>query len=337
MTTHPKVLVCGAGSIGRRHIANLQSLGADVVAWRWRAELADELASELSVPVETDLDAAIARVNAVVIGTEPSQHLLIAARAAEAGKALFIEKPLSHTGDGVREVFETVAASNLVVEIGCQLRAHPALRYLADRLKDGADGPVFTFRAAIGQRLDQWRPGTDYRDSYSAFAARGGGALFDLIHEIDLVHWMLGPIREIGAVLATVSDLGIDADDLAVVTLRTASRAVGQVELDMVSPAYRREFEVVCRNAVYRWRHDMGTVTRATSEGEEEIYRTPDSLDRNALFLDHMTHFLRRLDDASLPALCSLDDGIAVLEAALAARRSAEAGGLMIEPEGLVA
>jgi len=39
MNSFPKILVCGAGSIGQRHIKNLQNLNINVSAWRSRKEL----------------------------------------------------------------------------------------------------------------------------------------------------------------------------------------------------------------------------------------------------------------------------------------------------------
>ena len=252
-------------------------------------------------------------------GTSPSRSA-----QPDRGKALFLEKPLSHDEDGVPRLVET--AAGLVVEIGCQMRAHPNLQALAARLAVGDDGPIHTFRAVIGQRLDQWRPGTDYRASYSADAARGGGALLDLVHEIDLVHWLVGPPIAVSAELAKVSTLEIAGDDLANLTLTVAGGAVGQVQLDMLSPAYRRELEIVCRDAVYHWSHADGTLVRRAGGSIEIVDRVPPRFERNCLFMEHMRHFLARLANPDRPALCPLADGAAVLHTALAARRAAVSG-----------
>jgi len=56
MNKFPSVLVCGTGSIGQRHIKNLQSLNVNVSAWRNRGELAKELSEKFGIIVHADLD-----------------------------------------------------------------------------------------------------------------------------------------------------------------------------------------------------------------------------------------------------------------------------------------
>src|SRR5262249_34308300 len=321
-----RVLVCGAGSIGRRHIANLHKLGATVSAWRSRADLGPALRQEFGIVVHKDLATAIAEVDAVVVATDTDKPLEPALAAARAGKALFIEKPVSHSNEGVDALALLAHQRNLVVEVGCQLRAHPCLRELRDRLGSGKDGPVHLLRAAVGQRLDAWRPGTDYPQSYSADPARGRGAVMDLIHEMDLVLWLAGPVARVEAVTAKLSDLAIRADDVACLTLTMRSGALAQLEMDMLSPAYRRSLEVISRDAVYRHDDASGGLVRTDAAGVATVRPTPSDYERNHLFLSHMEHFLKRLKDPALPALCPLGDGIAALGVAIAAQRAAASG-----------
>jgi predicted dehydrogenase len=74
--------------------------------------------------------------------------------------------------------------------VGYNLRFHPAVQALRRALDNR---PALTVNASVGQYLPDWRPGTDYRLSYSADAARGGGVLRDLSHELDLLIWQFGP------------------------------------------------------------------------------------------------------------------------------------------------
>jgi predicted dehydrogenase len=168
-----RVLVCGAGSIGKRHIANLLQLGAEVSVWRTRQELLDEIACEYPVQVCGDLTRAIASVEAIVVATATDQHVAIAEEALKAGRALFIEKPLSHDWHGIDRLGRL--AKNQVVEVGCQFRAHSNLIALAHRLGQPKHGRLLTYRLSMGHRLDAWRPAQNYQLGYSAKSARGGG------------------------------------------------------------------------------------------------------------------------------------------------------------------
>jgi predicted dehydrogenase len=316
------ILVCGYGSIGRKHALNLKTLGASVHVWRKR-DKTDDIIADGFTPAP-DLDSAIAACDAVIIATATDEHIDIALRAARARKAIYLEKPLSHNNDGVADLLN--AAEGLTIEIGCQLRHHPNIQYLRPRLASGADGKILTFNAWVGQRLDQWRPGTDYRTGYSADAARGGGALFDLVHEIDLINWLAGPVTHVSADLRHNGPLDMKGEDLANLILTTQNGASGVVQLDMLSPAYRRGFTLVCENAVYSWNYNTGILTRDDGTGPVTAHAAPDGFAPRDLLMLSMKHFMARLDDPSLPTSCSLPEAAHDLAILLAARRSSAAG-----------
>jgi len=319
-----RVSVLGAGSAGQRHINNLQSLGAVVSVWRERAELADDLKLQYGVEVHRSAEEAIAAADAVVVATAPDQHLPLALAVARAGKPLFLEKPASHTANGLAGLAAAVGEG--VAEVGCQLRFHPALRHLHQVLVGGGDGAIRTFRAAVGQRLSDWRPGSDWRSGFSANAARGGGALFELIHEIDLVRWLIGPTHSVVAELSDSSDSAVRCDVVANMILTTADGLSGQVQSDMVTPGYRRDFEIVLDEAVYRFDYTAGIVARSDPDDTKAVFIAPEGYQRNQMFLDHMQHFLRRASGETLDPGCSLADGIADVHTAIAARESAVEG-----------
>lgn len=322
----PVVLVCGAGSIGRRHVQNLRHLGARVLLWRERSELLEGAAKEWGAEPVPELAQGIARADAVLVATATDRHMPVALAAADAGKAIFIEKPLSHSWDHVAELRRLVDDRQAVVEIGCFLRAHPNLRFMRAMVDEGRDGRLLTFRFVVGQRLDGWRPGSDYRDCYSADASRGGGALFDLVHEIDLAAWLCGRIESVYADLQKVSNLEISAEDLANLTVESSGGAVGQIQLDMLSPVLRRSFELVFEKAVYHWDYISGELSRQVANESKVVHRVPEGFERNDIFLGHMKYFLSRLVDPSLTPMCSIDDGIHILDVVLTARTSSEGG-----------
>lgn len=288
--------------------------------WRSRTDLLAEVARDFPVRTSPALADAIADVDAVVVATATDQHVPIALEVLKAGRGLFIEKPLSHDWTGVENLRHL--AEGLIVEIGCQFRAHPNLVALAAALRGTEDGRPLTYRLAMGHRLDAWRPTQDYRDGYSADATRGGGALFDLIHQIDIALWLFGPVVSVFAKLAKRGDLDIRADDVANVLLTHASGVTGHVQLDMASPVYRCEAEVMTNRCIFRWLAGDGSLRRQMLDGETVVQRLPDRFERNDLFLTHMAHFLERLENRNVPALCALDEGIAALRVVLGARES---------------
>ena len=80
----------------------------------------NDVETALGIRAFDDLDAALAeRPDGVFICTPSSQHLDIAQRAADAGCHLFIEKPVSHTLDGLDRLQATVSGRRLVALVGC--------------------------------------------------------------------------------------------------------------------------------------------------------------------------------------------------------------------------
>lgn len=314
-----KILVCGYGSIGKKHAANLRVLGADIKIWRARSDRSNEIIAD-KFTFEPDLAAGIAWCDGTVIATDSASHLEPAMMAAAQGKAIYLEKPVSNTQDGVEDLLS--ACTGLVVEVGCQLRHHPNLIALKQILQNNEGGPILAFNAWVGQRLDQWRPGTDYRKTYSADAARGGGALFDLVHEIDLMAWFSGPMRDVFAMLSHNSDLEMKAEDLANLVLKANNGAAGVVQLDMLSPAYRRGLQIICAEEVFTWEMLDGIVWRAKGTEKTILHQVSEDYKPSQMLQDCMAYFLKRIADPSLPAHCSLEEGIHDLQILLAAKKS---------------
>lgn len=322
-----RALITGAGSAGVRHIENLLLLGVEVSAYRNRSELSSELSENYKIKVFKSLEEALEYGHdAVVIANRTDQHISTALLAAEKGLHLYIEKPLSHKLTGVQELQEIVKSKNLIVEIGCMMRFHPNLKLIHRLIEDDAIGVPYFARACVGQYLPDWRPGQDYRQSYSARAGYGGGVLLDLIHELDYLYWMFGRVKEVSAFIDHVSNLEIETEDIAQVLLRFDSGVVAQVEMDYLSPFYRRGCEVVGNRGIVFWDYNKGEVVlKALGESEPKVFTLPSGFERNTMFIEHMRYFLKRIQNGGDPAV-SFEDGINVLKVALAARESSEKG-----------
>lgn len=318
-----KLLVVGTGSIGKRHIGNLLELGAEVQAFSYRNDV--QSLDLRAMPVHDLAGALASDVEAVVIANRTDQHMSVALQAARAGKHLFLEKPLAESMAGVDELVATVQQKGLVVEAGFMLHSHPNLLWIREQLAQGLLGEIWHMRAAVGQWLPDWRPGSDHRQGYGAFRAMGGGVTFDLIHELDLVQWLLGPITDVTAMMRQAPVLEIETEAVAQISLQLASGALAQVHLDYLRPSYGREMEIVGRHGVLRWDHVEGVVTlEAAGQMPREVHRIPEGFERNHMFLNHMHYFLRRLQSPTLPASSQLEEAVAVLRVALAAHRSAQ-------------
>jgi predicted dehydrogenase len=329
-----RILIAGLGAIGQRHARNLRAVaGTDLELFAYRRRrrsfvVTETLSRDDSIDVERalsltafgDLDEALGvRPDAVFICTPSSEHVALAQRVADAGCHLFIEKPISHTLEGVERLRQTTSARRLIVLVGCQWRYHPRVRWLRGLLESGALGGLRQAEFEYQEYLPDWHPYEDYRESYAARAALGGGVVLTQIHDYDLAWWLFGPLRGVIATGGHLSDLEIDVEDTVDASFdgpvpvrikqtfarRPPRRLIrvegtrGSVHVDLLSAAVHVEGDVVSPPALGDYR-------------------------RNEMFVEEARHFLACLTGD--PPAVPLDEGIQVLRVALAVKEALGSG-----------
>jgi predicted dehydrogenase len=321
------ILIAGLGSIGRRHLANLQTLG-----WRrihlyrtGRSTLPDaELAA---FPVDYDLAAALERRPVAVIVSNPSAlHIPLALEAARAGSHVLIEKPLSHDLDGVSDLECVVASRGLTALVGFHFRFNPGLRQIKNWIASGALGAIVSAQVHWGEYLPDMHPWEDYRSGYAAQLALGGGVLLTLSHPFDYLRWLLGEIDHVSAIESRQDSLGLCIDTCVDATLRFAHGASAHVHLDFVQRPPEHRVVIIGTEGSATWSHADHAARRYCAISKQwETVPPPDGFEQNRMFLDEMRHFLACLRDEEQP-LCTLRNGRAALEVALAAKRAIATG-----------
>lgn len=290
-------LVVGYGSIGQRHARLLTELGLDVAVVSRRAVDHPKRFPTLKAALDAHTP------DYVVVASATSEHhsdTQILADAGFTGRVL-VEKPIFETGQTVPD--NQFAA----LHVAYNLRFHPVYRALAARMKDQH---ALQIHAYVGQYLPGWRPGTDYRDSYSASLTRGGGVLLDLSHDLDLVNGLVGPWTGLAALGGQVSDLEIDSDDVASFLIRLARCPAATVALNYLDRRTRREIIVNCAAVTFK-----ADIVNATLEIDGEIEQF--DVDRDTTY--------RAMHQAALgdgAGLCTPREASDVLDMIAAARPS---------------
>ena len=340
-----KFLIAGLGSIGRRHLRNLLALGErDILLYRThQSSLPDDELAEL--PVAADLEAALAcRPEVVIVSNPTALHLAVAIPAARAGCHLLLEKPVSHTLAGLDELNEAVQESGSRVLVGYQFRFHPGLQKAAALLQAGAIGRPLSARAHWGEYLPGWHPWEDYRQSYSAQASLGGGALLTLSHPLDYLRWLFGDVESLWAFAGKQSDLELDVEDCAEIGLQFMQGTLASVHLDYNQRPPQHSLEVIGAQGALRWDNADGAISVFESQQSggagawrtypiQETFGEAKAFERNDLFLAEMRHLIQMAQGIASP-VCSLEDGIQALRIALAAGQSARQG-MLVKPESL--
>jgi len=309
----------------------------DVVLYRTgKSTLPDDEFSGLQV--EYDLTTALDRwqPDAVVVANPTSMHLEVAIPAVEAGCHLLIEKPVSHSMEGIDNLRTGLKTGGGRALVGFQFRFHPGLIAVKRLLEDEAVGRPISVRAHWGEYLPDWHPWEDYRLSYSARADLGGGVVLTLCHPFDYFRWFFGEVVDVAAVLGSLSDLGLEVEDTAEISLTFEEGPLASIHLDYNQRPASHWLEIIGVQGTIRWDNSDGEVHWwSTHTNGWQTIPAPPGFDRNIMFINEMQHFLNVVAGKEEP-VCTLEDGIRALEIALAVKQAAmENRRSLIRSEGL--
>ena len=333
----PHLLVIGAGSVGRRHAANLAALGCRISAVDPREDRLAQLASELGAHhgLHRDLDAALAShrdgrdgddvFDGVVVASPTAHHVPQAMAALQARLPVLLEKPLGVDLASGGALERALADSGQPLLLGYTWRWWPALQRVRSLIAQGAIGEVRHLRCTLSAHLADWHPWEPYQDFFMASRALGGGALLDESHWIDLALWLLGPAADVFADVDRISDLEIDTDDNVDLVLRHTSGTRTVLHLDVHGRPHERSVTVSGSEGTIRWSDQPDVVAIGRGEGQGTWTEEAFDAARNDMFVAVAREFLGIVAGSDAPS-CTLTDGLRVLEVVEAARRSSDEG-----------
>ena len=227
-----RVCFVGIGSIAKRHIRNLTEICGER-----KIELhidALRRAGSGAAPVDgvervyTSAEELPYGYDAIFLTNPTEYHAQMLLRLHEHGKHFFIEKPVTSL-DTMKELENFAPREDSVYYVACPLRYTNVIQYLKKEIDPAA---VRSVRSISSSYLPDWRPGTDYRNTYSAHKDLGGGVSIDLIHEWDYLVYLFGMPDEVKSFIGKVSNLEIDSDDYAIYIARYADQRIAEVHLD---------------------------------------------------------------------------------------------------------
>ena len=237
-----KVCFVGIGSIAKRHIRNLSRLcekyGIELTVDAFRHRNDGTLYPFLS-HIYYDPDDVPDDYDAVFITNPTEMHLPALRQFHQKGRNFFIEKPAVSTGQ-IREARQMELRKDSVYYVACPLRYNAVIQYIKSNIDPRK---VISVRSISSSYLPDWRPGQDYRATYSAHKALGGGVSIDLIHEWDYISYLFGWPEKIECMMGRKSSLEIDSDDYAVYIAEYADKIV-ELHLDYFGRKTIREIEL---------------------------------------------------------------------------------------------
>jgi len=328
-----RVVIVGHGSIGKRHLRIVRESLPSAEIMILRHQVASEIPEQANLVSSSITEVEDFAPQIAVIANPAPFHAKIAEILAKIGCHLLIEKPIATNLSEVKVLIECIRNKpGLICQVGYNLRFLQSLSDFRQLVYQGIVGRPMAARCEIGQYLPDWRPDSDYRLGVSARRDLGGGVLMELSHEIDYLQWLFGEVKWVSAWSGNVSDLEVDVEDSAHLTIAFKStlentEIIASLNMDFVRQDTTRSCTVVCSEGSLRWNGLTGSV-EMFKRGEKnwtELFRKSHGCDDS--YYAQFQHFLKCIDSGEQP-LVDIKSGLAVLETVEAAKVSCRQRGL---------
>lgn len=310
-----RIVVAGAGAIGRDHVARVRANPACVLAGIADPSPASaSYAAGLGVAHARDLEAMLdaLRPDGVILATPTVLHVDVALLCIARGIPVLVEKPVADSLADAQRLVDAVERTGVPVLVGHHRRYSAVLEAACAALASGALGALV---AVQGSALFH-KPARYFEEAPHRRQRGAGPILTNMVHEVDSLRLLAGEIVEVQA-FASSARRGFEVEDSASIGLRFASGALGSFLLSDVAastrsweqtsgenPAYARDALETCyllsgeRGSLAVPTLRLQTVAAEPSWFEPMRVRTlgADGTDPLARQLDHFCAVMRRTE-----------------------------------------
>ena len=287
----------GCGIISKWHADSIAKIeDATIIgAVDTKKENAEKFANNYSCRVFSSIDEMLAcdEIDIVCICTPSGLHAPMAVKVANAGKHFVVEKPMAITKQQMKDMIDACEKNGVKGAVISQNRFSDHIQTVKKAIENGELGDILLgdvymkfFRSAEYYASAGWR-GTWKMD--------GGGALMNQgIHGIDLLQYLVGPVKSVMGMCRTLVH-DIEVEDTANVLVQFENGAIGTIQgATSIEPGYPIRIEIsgtkgtviIGCDEIIKWDVD-GESLEVKNEGEEKTknYQIPTafSIDKHAM------------------------------------------------------
>jgi predicted dehydrogenase len=294
---------------------------AEVVACYARTEgTRAEFADKQGCRAVEDLDEMLADqdIDGVLVATPHSTHADIAVRIADAGKHVFVEKPLALTVADTKRVADAASRAGVAVQVGHNRRRQPANRRIKEMIDGGELGTVLQLdgmhTAAGGHKPDL--PGWRKDPAECPF----GGMTALGVHTVDTFHYFIGPAKKVTSLSTRIQGFN-DLDEATTVLLEYRSGPIASINTTYFAPPVV-ELSVLGSDAAV-WNEEDGK--RLFTQARSDAVRSELEVETIDTMVDEIAEFARCIQGEGQPET-GIDEAIEVAAVLEAIGRSIESG-----------
>lgn len=241
-----RVGIIGTGAISNKHAEAYRNIGYQVTvctdineeagrrfAERWGARFVPTYEEVCRDP----------EVDFVDVCTFPDFRLQPVQACAAAKKHIQVQKPIATNLETARAMIETARSAGIQLGVVSQHRFDDASLFISKAIAEGRLGKILQADAYV-----KWYRSPEYyaRPIKGSWAVEGGGALINqAIHQVDLLLWLIGPVREVFALWQLGAMHKIESEDVISALLRYENGAQGVIQAATAFwPGYTERIEI---------------------------------------------------------------------------------------------
>lgn len=285
------ILIIGFGSSSTRHIKNLSLINKDYYFYilsRKKEIKVNFLSKKKYCHITKISELNLDQIKNAFICTGSNEHLKYIKTLSKRKIDIFVEKPLMNSTKKMKDFKKIYKKTKNKLYIGYNLLFSNSLNYL--KKKEIYKENINKINIKAAYYLPFWRKNTDYRASVSSNKKKGGGVLLELSHELHYLLWLYGKPIWASAIVQKISDLKIDVEDNAFITLGF-KKFVCTVELDFISKKYERYCKIDTDKNSYLWDFKKNSVEKFYKNNKSKILYKK-KLDINKIYINQLKYFL---------------------------------------------
>lgn len=241
-----RVGIIGTGAIARKHAQAYKNIGYEVVACHdVLADAGRAFAQQFGGECASSFEEVCRhpRVDFVDVCTFPDFRLQAVEECARHGKHVQVQKPMAVNLETARKMIDTARAADIRLAVVTQHRFDDSSLFLHRALVAGRLGRILQADAYV-----KWHRTDEYyaRPIKGSWAGEGGGALIgQAIHQVDLLRWLVGPVRELTGYWQIGAAHRIESEDVVCAVMRYENGATGVIQAATAFwPGYPERIEI---------------------------------------------------------------------------------------------
>lgn len=252
------VLVIGGGSIAEKHVQNLIKLKYTVYSYTSNEKFFKHNKEIKRIKNINN----IPEIYFAVIASSTNKHLKYLEILINKKIHIYCEKPIYHKKFNYKKIRDLLKKKKVYFFVGYQLLQDSKVNFVREKIKKKK---ILSFIAKVGHDYEVWRKNSPRKESYYNQTSLGGGVIFELIHEINLIRNLIGDIEKIKSFKSNSEHQKCEL--VAVSIIKTKKNILGTLYQDMLSNNLFRSLKIITIDKNY----DIDFKKNTIYENEKEI------------------------------------------------------------------